>query len=364
MNFQAEPEFLGFYGGATGGGEAAYVAAFGSFCDDRLYLTRRQWHDSGKTSMGAGFLPGFDPKKLDVDLDDAFQPLVFEGIPGGIFSAHPNIIRRGGGYELFTWLHGPGPVVRYVKGVSSDGIRFRILNFDRPCLYHPADQLVKDAGADGLIHRDSSGEIRLSGDGRSPERRRELVSNDATYVRFDGATGSYEMYSVLLIDSALYPERRVAYDNAPGWLRMIHRRTSPDGLEWSPPELVITPQPGDSTDLQFYGLTGCDLPEGRFGLLGHYPVAAQTMELEPCFSRDGRTWTRFGVWKNLRSSLSLQGDPVQILFPGPVRNVDGSLLITASAANCLHNQFGKLPKEQYRTGIAVFQCEKRPKSSV
>ncbi|MGC3966216.1 MAG: hypothetical protein QM775_02230 [Pirellulales bacterium] len=33
-------------------------------------------------------------------------------------------------------------------------------------------------------------------------------------------------------------------------------------------------------------------PEGRYGLLGHYRCAAQTIDLEYCYSADGVTWER------------------------------------------------------------------------
>jgi hypothetical protein len=44
--------------------------------------------------------------------------------------------------------------------------------------------------------------------------------------------------------------------------------------------------------LQFYYLSVTHTDRGRLGLLGHYRLGAQTIDLEPCFSTDGLTWQR------------------------------------------------------------------------
>jgi hypothetical protein len=66
---------------------------------------------------------------------------------------------------------------------------------------------------------------------------------------------------------------------------VIDRYTSEDGLHWNDRRRVIVRNPQDPADQQFYYLAVAHTPQGRMGMLGHYRVAAQTMDLEWCFSR-------------------------------------------------------------------------------
>ncbi len=100
------------------------------------------------------------------------------------------------------------------------------------------------------------------------------------------------MYSVGLIDVPKNDPRYFAHDNAPGLIRVIDRRTSEDGLHWSDRKRVLVPDEADPTDQQFYYLAVTHTERGRVGMLGHYRVEAQTMDLEWCFSKDGITWER------------------------------------------------------------------------
>jgi hypothetical protein len=86
--------------------------------------------------------------------------------------------------------------------------------------------------------------------------------------------------------------RRFEHDNAPFMLRAIHRRTSADGMEWSDPELLIVPDERDRLDQQFYYLAVHRQDGWQIGLMGSYLVHDQTMDIELCFSRDGRRWDR------------------------------------------------------------------------
>ena len=100
------------------------------------------------------------------------------------------------------------------------------------------------------------------------------------------------MYSVGLIDVPKGDPRYVAHDNAPGLVRVIDRRTSEDGLNWSDRRRVLVPDEDDPIDQQFYYLAVTHTERGRVGMLGHYRVEAQTMDLEWCFSKDGIAWER------------------------------------------------------------------------
>jgi hypothetical protein len=75
-------------------------------------------------------------------------------------------------------------------------------------------------------------------------------------------------------------------------IRVIERRVSEDGLQWSPGEVVVAPDSNDYADLQFYYLSVTFTEFGRVGMLGHYRVNAQTMDIEFCFSSDGVKWER------------------------------------------------------------------------
>jgi hypothetical protein len=76
--------------------------------------------------------------------------------------------------------------------------------------------------------------------------------------------------------------------------RMIQRRTSRDGVNWSAPQLVIQADAKDPWDQQFYHMAVQYHEDWMIGSLGHYRVEdkQQTMDLALCFSRDGRTWQR------------------------------------------------------------------------
>ena len=100
------------------------------------------------------------------------------------------------------------------------------------------------------------------------------------------------MYSVGLIEVPKGDPRYIAHDNAAGLVRVIDRRTSEDGLRWSDRQRVLVPDEDDPIDQQFYYLAVTHTERGRVGMLGHYRVEAQTMDLEWCFSKDGITWER------------------------------------------------------------------------
>jgi hypothetical protein len=84
----------------------------------------------------------------------------------------------------------------------------------------------------------------------------------------------------------------MAHDNTPGWVRVIDRLRSDDGLKWTDRRRVIVPDAQDPVDQQFYYLAVTHTDRGRVGMLGHYRVQPQTMDIERCFSDDGITWKR------------------------------------------------------------------------
>ncbi len=221
---------------------------------------------------------------------DRHAELAIGGVPEGWHLVQPVKLRlKDGRTRLYFWAHGEG-VVRYIAADSEDGRAFKIVNALTPCLYHPADRAVdgKVAMAAGLKHFSKRRAAPVENEMLAPAG---LLSNDATNV-YQLPDGSFEMYSVGLIEVGKDDRRYAAQDNIPGLVRVIERYTSVDGLNWGSRQRVITPDERDPHDLQFYYLSVTHTGRGRVGLLGHYRLDTQTIDIEGCFSADGITWER------------------------------------------------------------------------
>ncbi|MBM4085684.1 MAG: hypothetical protein FJ272_12920 [Planctomycetes bacterium] len=220
--------------------------------------------------------------------------MVIEGLYDGADIVQPQVLRLPDGrWRMYIWLHGQSQgLVRYIIAESADGLRWKTVGVDKPAIFHPADREVGQSGwAAGLTAaspNDKFGHLRTL-DWMTAKRMR---SNDATFAYYDDERRLFEMYSVWLLPNSPETRRHVPHDNAPQVLRVIQRRESEDGLTWSAPELLITPDAHDPLDIQFYYLSVHREPRWRIGFLGHYRVWEQTMDIELCFSRDGREWRR------------------------------------------------------------------------
>ena len=64
----------------------------------------------------------------------------------------------------------------------------------------------------------------------------------------------------------MHPGDRVPYDVFPPGRRVIARRTSPDGSEWSPFEVIVEPDWQDPPDLQLMELSPNPVSGGYLGL--------------------------------------------------------------------------------------------------
>ncbi|HYG76319.1 MAG TPA: hypothetical protein VEK08_15040, partial [Planctomycetota bacterium] len=182
-----------------------------------------------------------------------------------------------GGWRMYYWHHQAGwGRVNYLYTVaqSSDGLRWHVTDYERPALI-------------SHFYRDQNG---LTDEQRLAEKSQR--SNDANFVYFNPRLGCYEQFSPWLLDAA--PDRRVEEDNCPWISRMIQRRVSADGLEWSPPELVVQSDARDPWDQQFYHMAVQYHEDWLIGSLGHYRAESgqQSVDLELVFSRDGRKWER------------------------------------------------------------------------
>ncbi len=220
--------------------------------------------------------------------------LRIDGVYDGANTTQPSVVRLPDGrWRMYCWLHGQGRgLIRYIICESDDGLRWRALDLNRPAVFHPSDLEVGQAKwAAGLTQADPDACF----DGQRVRDfldAKRLRSNDATNVYYDAASGRFEMFSVWLLPNSPATGRQTPHDNAPGVLRVIHRRLSSDGLDWGDPELIIMPVPTDPMTQQFYYLSQHRDGDWRIGFLGNYHCWEQTMELEMCFSRDGRQWVR------------------------------------------------------------------------
>ncbi|NQT13417.1 MAG: hypothetical protein HQ582_11750, partial [Planctomycetes bacterium] len=240
-----------------------------------------------------------------------------------------------GRHRIYFWAHGSG-VVRYLAAESDDGRKYRVLDPHRPCLYHPFDRAVDGkvaaaAGLKRLAHRVS----KRPGD--EPAAPATLISNDATNV-YQLADGGFEMYSVALMEVAKDDPAYIAHDNAAGWVRVIDRYASEDGLHWTDRKRILVPDEHDPADQQFYFLAVTHTPRGRVGMLGHYRVEAQTMDIEWCHSADGIRWDR-----PLREAWIPRGQPgapdcYGIYAPSALVNHGDQWHLFYTGVNSAHNK--------------------------
>jgi hypothetical protein len=209
-------------------------------------------------------------------------PLSIGNLPKGWRPVQPVHIRLPNGrHRLYFWVHAP-EVVRYLVAESDDGRRYRVLDPLRPVLWHLFDRAAR---------RNVSGTEQSASHVDEPPADPACVCNDATNV-YQLPDGTFELYTPALIQVGPDDPRYVAQDNCPGLLRVIDRLVSEDGLRWHSRQRIIMPDDADAVQLQFYHLSVTHTPQGRIGLLGHYRVDLQTMDLEWCFSSDGIHWNR------------------------------------------------------------------------
>ena len=202
----------------------------------------------------------------------------------------PQVIRlRDGRWRMYYWHHHKGKGYDFQVAHSDDGLTWSL--DDSPI------SVMNDHWLEGFATT-HDGWSPDAVEGLSDAQRALLWSkkaartNDATFVYYNDALDRFEYYAQWFITAI--DDRRVAEDNCPGFLRYIQRRFSADGLTWSAPELIIQPDAKDPWDLQFYHLAVQWHEDWMIGSLGHYRVEndQQTMDLELCFSRDGKQWHR------------------------------------------------------------------------
>lgn len=258
----------------------------------RLYYSDTGQYPNRHFNLAVADSPdGLHWTKVAVGEDGYLHPA---GLPAEESLVQPQVVRLPDGrLRMYFWWHGHHRArARYVAADSDDGLSFTIVNLDDPCLFHPSDFNVGQAGfAAGLtapVVRDDF-EAERTVPFLEAKRRR---SNDAIFTYYNERLGLFETYAVWLAPNDPASHRYIPHDNAPQIIRVMHRRTSEDGLYWSDPELILIPDEHDPLDTQFYHLAVHEVDEWRVGMLGYYRCWAQTMDLELCFSRDGSHWQR------------------------------------------------------------------------
>lgn len=264
--------------------------------DDGCYRAYATVYSADWRAMHVGVWESGDglnwsPRPLgQVEMDGRDTNLIrFENLPGSrsAESGPQVIVLPDGRWRMYFWKHGDGQL-RYLIAESKDGLRWRVCDPDKPALYHPHDGGLWKL-AEGLDVRET---VKLDLPPDEVLARKRIWSNDSTTIRYNESLGRFECYSVWLHPAIA--DRRVDVDNAPGVHRLIHRRLSADGIEWSDAELVIMPDDRDPWDLQFYFLGVQWVEDFMIGSLGYYRVedGQQTMDTDLCFSRAGRRWQR------------------------------------------------------------------------
>lgn len=214
------------------------------------------------------------------------------GIPKHWNLVQPVYIAMPGGTErIYFWAHAADGICRYLVAESDDGTNFLANNIHRPCLYHPNDRAVTSTTLKNRSLTIYCHDGRKNPLPDEPEAPADMLANDATNV-YLLPDGTFELYSAEVIPVGENDRGYVAHAPCAGLLRIIQRRTSSDGIDWSPGRHIMKPDLNDPEDLQFYYLSVTHTPRGRIGTLGYYRVGSGVMEMEFCFSKNGSDWRR------------------------------------------------------------------------
>lgn len=247
-------------------------------------------------TFNVGYLEGVPGEKMTPTWavlsmgEPAEAPLSIGRLPEGWHPKQGVYLRlKNGMHRLYFWAHGEG-IVRYLAADSTDGRRYTVVNAMKACLYHPADRAVDGPAAVAAgFTRMAKRKARIEpGEILAPA---PLIVNDATNV-YQLPDGTFDLYTAALLEVGKDDARYMPHDNIPGRIRVIDRLVSADGLQWEGRQRVIQADAQDPTDLQHYFLSVTHTDRGRMGVLGHYRLLAQTMDIEWCHSDDGVKWER------------------------------------------------------------------------
>lgn len=238
------------------------------------------------------FGKSFKKTGMRISQGNASSGLNITGVPKHWNLLQPvYIMLPDGGERIYFWAHASEGICRYLLAESEDGINFHVNDIYHPCLYHPNDRAVSINTlntADLTLYCHSRRRVRPA---HEPEASADMISNDATNVYLQ-PDGTFELYTVELFPVDKNHRAYMPNDPGAGLLRVIQRRTSIDGINWTPGKVILEPDANDPDDLQFYYLSVTHTTAGRIGALGYYRADRGTMDIEFCFSQDGVHWER------------------------------------------------------------------------
>ncbi|MFH0965519.1 MAG: hypothetical protein V2A58_16085 [Planctomycetota bacterium] len=176
-----------------------------------------------------------------------------------------------------------------------------------------------------------------------------LSSADSIYI-FREPDGSYVSYHK--IGRTAHPGAYVPYDVGAGGQRILVRRTSPDGRQWSPYEIIIEPDWRDAHDTQFMDLGIIREPQGVVAIVAVYRVLSERMDFEFAGSPDGRNWFRPFPRTPCLRNRPLGDCGGGLFYAGPRLVPDGDKLhFYFSALEGLHGDvYGKVDDEYLQYG--------------
>ncbi len=236
-----------------------------------------------------------------------------EGLPENWYPIQPNIIRLAPDFwRMYFWVHGKG-ICRFLAAESRNGLNWRVLNADNPCLYHV-------------------GNDHAAKDGMAPP---ELCANDATTV-YMLSDGTFEMYSAAVIFTTPDHPAYIGHDISPGAVRFVQRWTSRNGLNWNNPEVVLAPDAKDPVDLQIYYLSVAQMKNYRLGFAGHYTAQNQVQGMELLLSYDGAHWLRPA--RGNCFPMTDKYDCYGVYAPHTFLTKDDNILMYYSGTNATHNK--------------------------
>jgi hypothetical protein len=118
----------------------------------------------------------------------------------------------------------------------------------------------------------------------------KLETSDSCYI-YRQADGSYVGYHKTELPA--FPGGLTPFDVGDGGLRLIGRRTSKDGVQWSnPTAIILSPDWRDPGDTQFMELCPIAVPGGYVATVTVFHNLTQTIDLQWAASRDGINWWR------------------------------------------------------------------------
>lgn len=241
---------------------------------------------------------------------DGSGDFTLEGLPEDMRPGAAEVFKLGAQhYRMYFWAYGMGETikVRFMVAESTDLHHWKLANDGKPVL---------------CFHGDSTW-----GDGMSVSR----ICNDATTI-YHHSDGSWEFFSAA-VTMVKDPESPYAdKELCPGFVRIVMRWTSPDGLTLSEPEIVLRPDAQDSPATQCYYLSVLDLEPYTVGIFGNFNTQNQRLLMEPVWSRDHRHWNR-----TTRRALFEDDYVTAVAITDIVLEADGTVTLYYSASNTDHN---------------------------